>query len=109
MKDTALQVRKSLKNLDLARIAQDLLVFGSETPENLDSLSQIRMIQKVKNRKIAGLGIFNTDVLLSDVAHYLEGGNFKNLRRDLGLTTKQCDAALRAITLIMLAFEKDLD
>lgn len=96
------------KNKELIK---SLLDFGSETEDNLSSCMNVEfgLVEKPElfSRKIYGLKLKDTDILISEVFHALEGIGIPNhIRNNFpSLTKQQWDALTRIVTLILIALE----
>ncbi|MCY9783040.1 hypothetical protein KIK06_03945 [Nocardiopsis sp. EMB25] len=109
---TLLDADSSASAEELTRVlVRELLSFGSETPSNLACAAHVEYGSRFTppgpgRRPVSGLRIRGTDVPLGDVAWEIESTPLPR-ERFPGLTVEQWEAATRAITLLVLALERE--
>jgi hypothetical protein len=92
-------------------LRQAFLAFGSETPDNLNCVQHIEY-GNVQNRdhgpkRICGLKVKDTSVLVSDVMYAIEDKVDDIVRSSYpNLNEAQRDAVLRTIMLVLLSLEQ---
>lgn len=89
------------------KIREALLLFGSETPDNVECARRIDYGLSPDGGN-AGLRIAGSSIPLTDIAWALEDGPMPRSVRDAfpALTEDDWDAATRLITLILASFER---
>jgi hypothetical protein len=97
-----------------AQLRTEFLMMGSETEDNIESISYIEYGlaegRKFGPESIAGLKLKGTNVLVSELIHYLEEDEiYEYLSKSFpDLTRPQIEAALRMATMTLIAFERPL-
>lgn len=101
-------------NDDGYSMKKSFLEQASASPENIECIKNLEydiamkfVPYNGKQRKFYGLKIKNTNMLLSDIAYFLERDEVIHLisKAYPELSAKQIEAAQRAITLILTGFE----
>jgi len=95
-----------------AQLRAEFLTMGSETEDNIESISYIEYGleegRKFGPESIAGLKLKGTNVLVSELVHYLEEDEiYEYLSKSFpDLTRPQIEAAIRMATMVLIAFER---
>jgi len=102
-------------NYDQKKMKERFLEQSSASPDNIDCIENLEYAIVMKDvpyyngkqRKYYGLKIKDTNILLTDIAYFLERDEVVDiiLKAYPELSVKNIEAAQRAITLILLAFE----
>lgn len=101
---------------DYDRMKERFLEQSSDTHENIECIENLEYAVVKKNvpydekqRKYYGLKIKDTNILLADIAYFLEKAEVRDIisKEYPELSVQKIRAAQRAITLILLSFECD--
>ena len=101
-------------NYDQKKMKERFLEQASASPENIKCIENLEYAIVMKDvpyngkqRKFYGLKIKDTNILLTDIAYFLERDEVVDiiLKAYPELSVKNIEAAQRAITLILTAFE----
>jgi len=88
----------------LDKFSENFLNYASETPDNLDCLEQLKIV----DGKFFGLGLKSGE-LISDILHIAEGSDIPpQVKKSYpNLSQNQWDAVLRLAMVILMIFEAE--